>query len=266
MACNGYGIPMRMLCFWLGLLLATVHATAEPLLFKVTVNDVARQALVFPGKKAFKTRSPLVFAFHGFHGSPLAMAATQIHREWPEATVVYPLGLPAWSQRSQKFVPAWQSGPGRDHDRDVEFIDVLLVDLQQTLKVDTRRIYATGISNGALFCYLLLLKRPQVFAGFAAVAGAADFVSEATVPKPVLIIHGEKDTTVRLEDAISTRNHLRKLNGCGEQEKEWAKGYVSYQPCAQPVIWRQHGGGHVWPEDATKMVVKFFKEVANGGR
>jgi len=253
---------MRTHCWLLVLVFIAVHATAtEPLIFKVTVNDVERQALVFPGKKAFKSRSPLVFAFHGFHGSPLAMAATKIHKEWPEATVVYPLGLPAWSNNSKKFVPAWQGGPGRDDDRDVAFIDVLLVDLQQTLKVDTRRIYATGISNGALFCYILLLKRPQLFAGFACVAGAADFVGEATVPKPVLIIHGKDDTTVSPDAAIHTRDHLRKLNGCGDKETEWAKGYTSYQPCTQPVIWHMHNGGHVWPGDATKTIVKFFKGV-----
>ncbi|MHB0937366.1 MAG: CE1 family esterase [Armatimonadota bacterium] len=256
-------MSMRRHWWLLTLALLAVHAAAEPLIFKVTVDDVERQALVFPGKKASTAPSPLVFAFHGFGGSSLSMAATKIHKEWPEATVVYPLGLPAWSNRMQKFVPAWQGWPGRDNDRDVAFIDVLLADLQQTLKVDARRVYATGISNGALFCYILLLQRPQVFAGFACLAGAADFVSEATVPKPVLIIQGKKDTTVKPDAAIRTRDLLRKLNGCGEEEKEWANGYISYHPCTQPVIWRLHNGGHNWPGEGTKMVVKFFKEVAS---
>jgi len=251
--------------WWIVLLLLAARAVAEPVIFKVTVNDVERQALVFPGMHADTTPSPLVFAFHGFHGSSLAMAATNIHEVWPEATVVYPLGSPAYSRNAKKDVPAWQNGPGNDGDRDVEFIDVLLVDLQRTFNVDDRRIYATGISNGALFCCILLLERPQVFAGFACVAGAADFVRDATEPRPVLIIHGKADTTVKPDAAKHTRDLWKKLNGCGDRKQEWMPGYTSYQPCAsgQPVIWRLHNGGHTWPGDATEMIVKFFKELAS---
>jgi len=246
------------------LILLAARAIAEPLIFKVTVNDVERQALVFPGAHADTAPSPLVFAFHGFGGSPLSMAATKIHQAWPEATVVYPLGSPAYSKRAGKDVPAWQGGPDRDGDRDVEFIDVLLVDLQRTLKVDDRRIYAAGISNGALFCAILLVERPEVFAGFACVAGAADFVRDAAKPRPVLIIQGRADTTVKPNDAKRTRDLWKKLNGCGDRKQEWSPGYTSYRPCAsgQPVIWHLHNGGHTWPGDATEMIVKFFKEVA----
>jgi len=251
-------LPVVLLCL-------AVHAVAAPVMYTMTVNDVERQALVFPGTQARIIPSPLVFAFHGFHGSSLAMAATKIHEAWPEATVVYPLGSPAYSRNAKKDVPAWQNGPGRDGDRDLEFIDVLLVDLQRTLKVDDRRIFATGISNGALFCYLLLLERPRIFAGFACVAGAADFVRDAAVPRPVLIFQGKHDTTVTPDAARRTRDLVRKLNGCGDRETEWAPGFISYQPCAsgQPVIWHYFDGGHVWPGDATKMIVKFFKELGD---
>jgi polyhydroxybutyrate depolymerase len=245
------------------LILLATRATAAPMIFKVTVNDMDRQALVFPGTHARAIPSPVVFAFHGFGGSPLSMAATKIHEAWPEATVVYPLGSPAYSKRAEKEVRAWQGGPGRDGGRDVEFIDVLLVDLQRTLEVDDRRIYAAGLSNGALFCGILLLERPNVFAGFAFVAGAADFVRDATVPRPVMMIHGKADTTVKPEAARRTRDLWRKLNGCGNRQVEWAPGYLNYQPCTsgQPVIWRLHNGGHRWPGDATEMIVRFFQEL-----
>jgi len=256
-----------MIARWLLILLciSAARAFAEPVIFRETVGGVERRALVFPGTGALTTPSPVVLAFHGFHGSSLSMAATKIHREWPEATVVYPLGLPAYSRNSMKYVPAWQSAPGRDGDRDVVFIDVLLDDLRKAYKVDDHRIFTVGISNGALFCYILLLERPWVFAGFSCVAGAADFVRDATVPKPVLIIQGKNDTTVTAYAARRTRDLLRKLNGCGKKEKEWAPGFINYQPSTsgQPVIWRLHGGGHIWPGDATKMTVRFFKELGN---
>jgi len=238
------------------------HVAAEPMVYIETVNGVERRALVFPGKDALAVPSPVVFAFHGFSSSATVMAESNLHGAWPEATVVYPLGFPTFSQRYLRDVPAWQSAPGEDNDRDVAFIDLLLADLRNTLKVDDRRVYAAGISNGALFCYVLLTLRPKTFAAFAPVAGAADFVRRATVPKPVLIFQGKYDTTVTPEAAKKTRDALRALNGCGSKETAWAPGFVSYQPCAsgQPVVWHLFAGGHEWPDDATRTIVKFFKQ------
>ena len=243
-------------------LLATIHAAAEPLIVKVTVHDIERRALVFPGQDAFTTPAPLVLAFHGFNSTYLTMASTRLHLAWPAATVVYPLGLTTMSKRYLREVPAWQAAPGRDDDRDVAYVDALLVELKKVVRVDERRIYATGMSNGALFCYVLLVERPRLFAGFACVAGAADFVADATLPRPILIIQGRMDTVVSTKAAERTRDLLRKLNGCGAMAWPWAFHYLSYHPCAsgQPVIWRLHNGGHDWPGDATTMIVRFFQE------
>lgn len=253
---------MRWGWLWLLLVISAGRLAAEPLVFLETVGGVERRALVFPGHDAFNTPAPLLFAFHGFAGSPTSMAATKFHEYWPEATVIYPLGLPQMSTRYQREVPAWQPVPGRNDDRDVAFIDALLEDLRATLKVDDRRIYATGISNGAMFTYILLVERPRLFAAFAGVAAGVSFANQATMPRPVLMIHGKYDETAPLPSAIQTRDILRTLNGCGADIVEWAPGYLTYRPCAtgQPVIWHLHDGGHVWPGDATKMIVKFFKQ------
>lgn len=251
--------------FLLLLLLVTARTLAASFYCMVMVNGVERRALVYPGKHADESPAPLVLAFHGFHGSDTVMATTKLHWAWPEATIVYPLGLPKFSQRSQRPVPAWQPAPHDNDDRDVLFVDALLAKLHQKLLIDDRRIYAAGLSNGALFCFVLLVERPSLFAGFACVAGAADFVSDATVPRPVLMFQGKYDTTVRLSSAKRTRDLLRKLNGCGLQQSEWAPGFISYQPTTsgQPVIWHQHNGGHVWPGDATSMIARFFQQLAN---
>jgi polyhydroxybutyrate depolymerase len=252
----------------LSLLLITTRALADPFFCTVMVNGTERRALVYPGNHAYDSPAPLVFAFHGFTGSDLSMATTKLHLAWPAATVVYPLGLTKYSQRHQRLVPAWQPSPGEDNNRDVLFIDALLAKLHQVLLIDDRQIFSAGISNGALFCYVLLVERPQLFAGFACVAGAADFVQEATVPRPILFIQGRFDTTVLLSSTKRTRNIMCKLNRCGNQQVEWAPGYFSYLPCAsgQPVIWHQHNDGHIWPKDATTMITRFFKELVEKQR
>ena len=235
-----------------------------PLTRTVMVDGVERMAIIYPGRHANDTPSPLILAFHGFSGSAQSMTATRLHVAWPEATVVYPEGFRVHSRRFDEDVPAWQAAPGRDHDRDVRFIDALLDDLHTVVRIDDRRVYVAGVSNGALFAYVLLTERPKPFAAFGIVAGAAGFVRQATVPRAVLIIQGKTDTTIRPQWAQETRDLLRQLNGCGMEEREWAPGYLSYQPCTSgcPVIWRLHDGGHTWPHEATGKLVQFFKEQA----
>jgi len=229
---------------------------------RVIVDGIERTALVFPGRRALNTPSPLILAFHGFSGSSRSMASTRLHVAWPEATVVYPEGIRVHSRRFGYEVPAWQSAPGRDNDRDVRFIDALLTDLHTAYQIDDRRVYAVGVSNGAIFSYVLFTLRPQYFAAFGIVAGAAGFVREAVIPRPVLIIQGKQDRTIRPEWAVETRDLLRLLNGCGTEEKEWSPGYLSYQPCVSgyPIVWHLHDGGHDWPHDATGKIIKFLKE------
>ncbi len=230
----------------------------------VLVDGVARTALVYPGRHANKTPAPLLFAFHGFSGTSASMASvSNFHSLWPEATVVYPQGSVVEMRTTPpKHETGWQFGPGRENDKDLRFIDALLADVKAAYKVDPRQVYATGVSNGALMTYLLLTYRPHDFTAFATVAGTAPFVAEAVVPKPILIIQGKKDDTVKLEQATATRDTLRHLNNCAPHTTTWAPGYVCYppRPGGQPVVWHQHGGGHWWPLDASEHIVRFFKE------
>jgi hypothetical protein len=71
-------------------------ATAQGVTLKVMVEGIERTALVYPGKEATITASPLVLAFHPAGGDSERFAfpgRTLPHMVWPEATVVYPEGL-----------------------------------------------------------------------------------------------------------------------------------------------------------------------------
>jgi len=243
------------------LLIGPVYAL--PVTQKLLVDGVWRTALVYPGTAAQQTPSPLVFVFHGFTGNARGMAKiANIQELWPEATVVYPQGLRVYSRRLRRMVPAWQTSAELNNDRDIHFIDRLLEELRQEYKVDDWRIYAAGSSNGAMFSYLLFIMRPDAFAAFGIVAGSAEDIQHATRPRPVLIIHGTKDESVKFSAAVKARDFIRCLNGCGEETTYWDAGYVSYTPCAtgQPVIWHKHPDGHIWPQDASAHLVRFFQE------
>ncbi len=256
-------MPARLALLLMVFVLLAELGHAEPVTHTLTVDGIQRSAVIYPGTNALQAPSPLVLVFHGFTGNANGMAKiARIHELWPEATVVYPQGLRVYSRRLRRMVPAWQSAVGRDNDRDVHFVDALLDDLCNSYKVDRCRIYATGSSNGAMFCYVLFIMRPEPFAAFGIVAGSSEDIQDATLPRAIMIIHGARDESVKLEDALKARDFIRCLNGCGEQTKKWDTGYVSYEPCAtgQPLIWHQHPEGHIWPSDASEHLVRFFKE------
>lgn len=236
--------------------------TPEPVTLTLTVGGAERMALVYPGRHAETQPAPVIFVFHGFTGSAAGMSTTKFHIAWSDATVVYPQGLPIHSRRQNRDVPAWQTAPGKDDDRDVLFVDALFDELGKRYKIDERRVYAVGVSNGGFLVYTLLTMRPERFTAFGIVASCAGFVRQATVPRPVIIIQGKNDKTVKPQAAMETRDLLRQLNGCGTEEQAWTEGYVSYQPCISgcPVVWRLHSGGHIWPGEATSKITRFLKE------
>ncbi len=192
------------------------------------INGVSREALVYVPPAAKIAPTPVVFAFHG-HGGTMQHAATTFayHKYWPEAIAVYMQGLntPGVLTDLQGKKPGWQKTVGDQHDRDLKFFDAVLATLKQEYRVDERRVYATGHSNGGAFTYLLWAERGDVFA---AVAPSGAFLRRPfkdLKPKPVLHVAGENDTLVRFEWQRLMIDAVRKLNGC-EDGQPWGKRSV----------------------------------------
>src|SRR4030095_5139468 len=97
---------------------------------------------------------PLVYVLHGRGGSAQSMVnGTKMNlvADQNNFFVVYPNGT--GNPR------AWNNGilpllVGSNVD-DVAFFRALTADLQTRIKIDTKRIYATGLSNGAFMSYRL---------------------------------------------------------------------------------------------------------------
>ena len=115
------------------------------------VGSDARKALVCIPPTASKESTPLVFAFHG-HGGTMGHAARTFayQKQWPEAIVVYMQGLntPGKLTDPEGKKSGWQPAQGDQQDRDLKFFDAVLASLKSDYKVDEKRIYATGHSNG----------------------------------------------------------------------------------------------------------------------
>ena len=230
------------------------------------VDGVSREALVYAPATAKTTPTPVVFAFHG-HGGTMDFAAAKFayHKHWPEAIVVYMQGLntPGALTDPEGKRPGWQKTFGDQNDRDLKFFDAVLATLKKDYKVDEKRVYATGHSNGGAFTYLLWAARGDAFAAVAPCAAPArrEF-KQHLVPKPVLHMAGENDPLVRFEWQKRTIDQLRKLNGCGEGKPCGEHCTLYASPTGTPVVTYIHSGGHGLPEEVPPVIAKFFKEHA----
>jgi polyhydroxybutyrate depolymerase len=158
--------------------------------------------------------------------------------------------------------PGWQSGAGDQGDRDLKFFDAVLDTLEKEYRVDERRIYSTGHSNGGGFTYLLWATRGDRFAAMAPSAAVAAKSFPLLKPKPVLHAAGEKDALVKFAWQKMTMEALRKLNECGEG-RPWDKGCTIYESkIGAPVVTFIHPGTHQFPPEAPGLIVKFFKQHA----
>lgn len=235
-----------------------------------TVGGVTREALVHVPAAPAPGGAPLVFAFHG-HGGSMTQASRSfpLHEKWPEAIVVYPQGLPTVGQLTDKAgaQAGWQGMAGTQGDRDLKFFDVMLADLRQRYRVDERRIYATGHSNGGGFTYLLWAERGDVFAALAPSSALLARGFQKFQPKPALHIGSPQDELVKFSWQQRMIDYVLKLDGCGPFQPA-AMGYTLYPSTSgHEVGIYLHAGGHRYPGDvAPDLIVKFFQAHPGPGR
>jgi sugar lactone lactonase YvrE/dienelactone hydrolase len=232
--------------------LCALPAGAERIDLSLKVRQKTRKAIVDLGRDV-AAAAPVVFVFHHGNGTSAGMAAlTRFSEAWPEATIVYLQGIGG----------GYANVPGYEEE-DVEAVEAILDHLKTISRVDERRIYATGFSNGGYFTMNLLWERPERFAAFAPVAasGIPSVLRWAAIPRPVLMVFGKKDALY-----LAERSHrmLLRLNDCSPTGTEWEPGAVLHGSCVsgQPVLFWTHDGGHDWAKDATARIVRFFQDHA----
>ena len=156
---------------------------------------------------------------------------------------------------------------------DVGFISALIDELVARDNADPKRIYVTGISNGAMMAHQIGAKLSHKIAAIAPVVGGlfGDEPRPAS-PVPALIINGRLDRNVPLEGGLSEGRGASAwdgtpvkpatyqgtfwaaANGCNNAVKEstLANGAVTqiqYScPAGQEVVhYIVNDGGHAWP-------------------
>lgn len=171
----------------------------------VKYNNLERTYDIYVPKNV-STPSPLVFMFHGGGGnSNEAAHSTQwLAKAVKEGFIlVLPNGTrPNMDQPAQfgKNGQNWNDGASRElsatknNINDVGFIRMLADTICKNYRVDKKRIFATGFSNGASMSFRLGIECPDIFAAIAPVSGTL-WVDNATLKKSlsVLYISGDND-------------------------------------------------------------------------
>ena len=86
-----------------------------------------------------------------------------------------------------------QPAPAKPMQLLIELIDKL----KKTLRVDTTRIYITGLSMGGFGTYDAIMRYPKLFAAAVPVCGGGDVSKAASIANiPIWIFHGAEDPSV----------------------------------------------------------------------
>jgi polyhydroxybutyrate depolymerase len=152
---------------------------------------------------------------------------------------------------------------------DVNFVSNLIDELVGGGCVDRKRVYATGISNGAIFTYRLACELSGKIAAIAPIAGALMLKKcKPRRPVPAIIFHGTADRDVPLKGGFNIQSGARRrfppfqhtlqtwldINRCpAESHTVYDKGEatcVGYEGCGRGgavTVCKIQGGGHTWP-------------------
>ena len=159
--------------------------------YLVTVPPASPPTAARPAEPA-ATPLPLVLDFHGFTEGAVSHAQMTGFSPVAESEgfiAVFPQGLGDLAR--------WSAGPGGDatgDNPDLAFTEALLDQLEASLCVDTSRVYAAGLSNGAMMTSMLACRLADRLAAVAPIAGIAAYgACEPDRAVPMLTIHGTAD-------------------------------------------------------------------------
>jgi polyhydroxybutyrate depolymerase len=218
---------------------------------------------------------PLVLVFHGGGGKADGIMQSSGFNQLADEKgfiVVYPNGT---GRLGDKLL-TWNGGACcgfamTNNIDDVGFVRAIVAELQTSYKIDAKRIYATGLSNGGILSFRLACEASDLFAAIAPVSGTLNFKSCApSQPVSVIEFHGTDDTHIQYEGGYGPNSIAQVMfasvkdsidfwlaaDSCPTtpQTKSFADiQHDTYANCAQGIaveLYTIIGGQHAWPGSA----------------
>jgi polyhydroxybutyrate depolymerase len=224
--------------------------------------------------KELPASAPLIVMLHGGFGNGAQAEKSYGWNKLADSSkfiVAYPDGLNrGWNVNGGGCC----GRPAREGIDDVGFITAAVADIGKNLDIDASRVYATGMSNGAIMSYTLACET-RIFAAIGPVAGTQLNQCRSPHPTSVIHIHGTADRLIRYgggrgqgvahingPSAPDVDAFWRDADHCGAPTTTTSDSVTtSTAGCADNrsvVLITVDGGGHQWPRFATRMLWQFF--------
>lgn len=232
-----------------------------------------------PAGAAGRKNLPLVLSLHGGGGNAFLNAQqTGFNAEADRSgfIVVHANGTgesrPLLNSMGRGFMFTWNAGTCCGYAQqnkvdDVGFLRAVIADVRKKYSIDPKRIYASGLSNGAMMSYRLACEASDLIAAVGIVAGAQT-VSACKPAQPVSVIHihGTADQNVPLLGGVGPKSYDRgpkppvldairfwaRTDGAAAEPVSSTRGNVRKDVYAgrngvDVVFYTLAGGGHSWP-------------------
>ncbi len=218
-----------------------------------------------------RTPVALVLVLHGGSQSPQGaerMSGMSAKADLEGFIAVYPSGTSAFGR-----APTWNSGAccayaQRKNVDDIGFLRALVAKLEKDYRLDPKRVFMTGISNGGMMSYRAACEMADVVAAIAPVEGAQDLECRPSSPVSVIVFHGTADRMVPFEGGSTpyqigsirsdtpvgdTVAFWVKRDGCSpsprhdEQKELHIDTYTGCRNGTAVELYAIQGGRHMWP-------------------
>jgi polyhydroxybutyrate depolymerase len=200
----------------------------------ITVDSRTRGYTIYLPTGYNSTPLPLVFCLHGGGGTGggfISMASFNTLAEKEKFIVVYPDGIEK----------SWNDGRPTEANQlgvdDVNFFRTMIQTFSTTYKIDPKRIYATGISNGGFMSSRLGVELGDKIAAFAADAASVEKNTiypniNATNAVSAMYIQGTNDPLVPFIGGVITVG----AGGAIVSHTEAVTKWVSVNNCSAAVV------------------------------
>jgi len=251
---------------------------ADPLLRYVQIPDQPKRTyqIDLPNQFDPLKRYPLVIGLHGVSSTGKIIRETlalDLVTTTNPVIVVYPEGSGKERDTTQSWNAERCCSPSNDRPgyiRDVDFISIIISNMEKNYLIDLSRVGVIGYSNGGMMAYRLACEIPDQITGIAVGAGAFT-VGTCTPSRAVNVIHihGEQDFKVPLMgggpySVISSEDSLARLanaNLCINSEV--APGGNPYKwkcPTSEVMELMLSPNDHDWGGDWSRRMIDFLQD------
>lgn len=232
--------------------------------YHLTVDGLDRTYLLYRPRSLTQTPAPLVIFLHGGFGSG---EQGEKSYGWDEAAdkkgfvVAYPDGLKR----------AWNAGgiccgqPAKESIDDLAFLTHLISSISQKISIDPKRVYLSGMSNGAAMAYRYACEGSYPIAAIGSVSGSLAFACKPQRAVSIMEIHGKEDENIPFNGGVGTKgvtqvpwlgvpqtlNLFRQAAGCQPAaSRQEGTLEITTSLCAgnhEVTVIGVAGAGHQWP-------------------